>query len=165
MRIVLGISIALSLIAGCGGGRHYQEDDSWAQEHTSDSTSTSTSGDVDAGVDAGSADPRRDRAMALLARSCTPCHRRAAPIDPDATARGVYLETEDDIRQHTSTYTVGNTPTNLAAIVGQRAEGYELMVGPDMRSPMPPRGSSYPPLTVEEAQAIRDWIQAIHGIR
>lgn len=161
MRIALGISIALCLIAGCGGGRHYQEDDSWAQEPSSDGTSASASSDVDAGVDAGSADPRRDRAMALFARSCTPCHRRVAPIDPDATARGVYLETEQDIRHFVGLYAVGNTPTSLASIVNQRADGYELMVGPDMRSPMPPRGSSYSSWTVEEAQEVREWIRAM----
>ncbi len=163
MRIALGISIALCLTAGCGGGRHYQEDDSWAQEQASDGTSasTSTTGDVDAGVDGGSADPRRDRAMALVARSCTPCHRRVAPVDPDATARNVYLETEEDIRHFTGSYAVGNTPTSLASIVNQRADGYELMVGPDMRSPMPPRGSSYPAWTVEEAQQVREWIRAM----
>jgi hypothetical protein len=164
MRTLVAVWLVVSLsIAGCGGNTHYDEsssDDDWSSSGTSGS-STATS-DVDAGIDAAldAGNPVRDRAMALFARSCTPCHRHSAPVDADAVAQGVYLETETEILAYTRTYAIGNTPTNLASIIAQRAEGYELMVGADQRTPMPPRGSSYPGFTEDEARQITEWFRS-----
>ena len=169
MRIASGISIALFLsFAGCGGGQRQPEDDSWAQESTSGQTyTTETSASwADAGIDSAtgssSGDPVRDRAMALVTASCTPCHRHVAPVDADATVRGVYLEHPDEILHLAQGYSVGSTPMSLASIIAQRAEGYELMVGPDQRSPMPPRGTSYPAWSQQDAEAVVAWLRAPH---
>lgn len=163
MRTLLTISLALALFsAGCGGS-HYDsstEDESWATESTSGTSSPGADAGVDSGVDSG--DPVRDRAMALITRSCTPCHRHDAPLEPRATARGVYLETDAEILQLVNAYTVGQTPNGLRAIVAQRADGYELMVGPNGQTPMPPRDSSYAPWTQDEARAVLAWLSATH---
>lgn len=151
--------------AGCGGGRRYQaSSDDWDSTSTSGTSDTTSAADagLDAAVDGG--DPVRDRAMALFARSCTPCHRHGSPVDVGAIETGVYLETPDEILARRSEYTIGNTPTNLPSLIAQRAEGYDLLVGRDGRTPMPPRGSSYAPLTQEEAQQIRAWFDAAGGV-
>ena len=163
MRTLLGVCLALSISAAGCGGTHYDDstsDDDWSSSQTSGTSTTSAGVDagVDSGVDAG--DPVRNRAMALFARSCTPCHRHTAPIDADAIARGVFLETDEEILALARSYTVGQTPTGLRAIVAQRAEGYELMVGPSDNLPMPPRGSSYAPWTQEEAGQVMAWFRA-----
>jgi hypothetical protein len=170
MRIGLAILGSMVLAsAGCGGARYEESEDDWSSSSTS-GTSTPTSsapGGVDAGIDSAvdAGDPVRDRAMALITRSCTPCHRHTSPADVMAVQTGVYLETDAEILAYTSTYTVGNTPTNLASLIGQRAQGYDLLVGRDMRTPMPPRSASYPPLSQDEARQISAWFDASHGIR
>lgn len=164
MRIALAIlGSVLVASAGCGGAQYEESTDDWSSSSTSGtSTATTTSAGVDAGLDAG--DPHRDRAMALFARSCTPCHRHVSPVDVVAVQRGVYLETDTEILARTSEYTIGQTPTNLASLIAQRAEGYDLLVGLDLRSPMPPRGSPYPPLTQDEAREITAWFHVAHGL-
>lgn len=166
MRIALAILGSICVAsAGCGGGRYEQSTDDWESSSSSGNGGSSGSG-VDAGVDSAvdGGDPVRDRAMALLTRSCTPCHRHVSPADVMAVQQGVYLETSAEILAYTSTYAIGNTPTNLASLIAQRAQGYDLLVGQDMRTPMPPRGSPYPPLTQDEARQISAWFDASHGI-
>lgn len=165
MRALAALGLVALAIAGCGGSQSSSSssddgDWSWTQSSSSgSSTSSSGSGSttgVDAGVDGGG-DPVQGRAMALFARSCTPCHRRGG--DPDAVIRGVYLETPEEILRFASAYAVGNTPSSLASIIAQRAQGYDLMVGPDDRTPMPPRGASYPALSQDEARQIQEWFR------
>lgn len=164
MRIAFGLSVvfvfALAL-AGCGATCHEQSSDDWSSSSTSGTSSTDVDAGIDSGLDAGAdgGNPVRDRAMALFARSCTPCHRHEGAVDYRATARGVFLETDEEILALASAYTVGRTPTGLRSIIGQRAEGYDLMVGENNQTPMPPPSSSFAPWTQAEAEQVMEWLR------
>ena len=159
MRALGALGLAALAIAGCGGSQSSSsssDDGDWSWTQSSSSSGSSSTTGVDAGVDGGG-DPVQARAMALFARSCTPCHRRGG--DPDAVIHGVYLETSEEILRFASAYAMGNTPSSLSSVIAQRAQGYDLMVGPDDRTPMPPRGSSYPALSQDEARQIQEWFR------
>lgn len=157
-RVALASAAMALALAGCGSSSSSSsssDDGDWSWTQSSSTSGSSTTG-VDAGVDGGG-DPVQGRAMALFARSCTPCHRRGG--DPDAVIHGVYLETPDEILRFASAYAMGSTPSSLSSIIAQRAQGYDLMVGPDDRTPMPPRGASQPALSQDEARQILEWFR------
>lgn len=161
LATLLGCVVSLTGLAvgGCGGSRSYESSsgDDWSSSSTSGATTDGTDAGADAGVDGG--DPVRDRAMALITRSCTPCHRHSGSTDMDAIETGVFLETEAEIRQLATSYAVGHTPMSLASILAQRADGYDLLVGEGNNVPMPPRGSSVQGLTQEEAHDVVTWLR------
>ncbi len=156
MKIELMATLLLASlgIAGCAGAATRRE-----PEHWDDSPPQATSDASDAGVDAADADAGIAPGLALFQASCTPCHSRAGSHDPYAVTTGVFFETEADFRRWASSDTIGNTQASLASILSLRADGLDLIVGSE-RLPMPPRASSYPAWTPDEARTALTWLRA-----
>lgn len=148
------LALALTL-AGCAGAPARRETAHW------DDTPPPATEPTDAGVDAADADAGTPEGLALFQRSCTPCHTRSGSRDPYAVTSGVFFETDADFRRWATSETIGGTQASLASIIAMRADGLDLVVGSE-RLPMPPRTSSYPAWTPEEARTALTWLRSPH---
>lgn len=133
------------LLASCGGG---------SAAGTHESTTTSTTG--------GAVALTTPEVLAIFDRSCASgCHTHTDG-DPAATEHGAYFDTQADVERLMDSYGVGIADSGLSSLLAWIERDGELRIG-RARVLMPPEGSGHPPITREEARAIRAWFAAARG--